>query len=134
MAEKETVFKTGLTKDPKALFTGRLPAKQIVVEVTTGTGEFFRGTIMAVDDTTGKIKEYNPDGSGGEEKARYILASETLDLATDQYASVFDFGDFYYGGVIFPTGMDETKTQKAIKELEKHKIYITEGDSKWQTT
>lgn len=133
MADKETVFETELMSEPKALFTGRMPAKAIVVEVETGTGILTRGTIVAADDGTGKIKEFKPTGSGGEEKARYILASETLDLANDKYASVYDCGDFYYGGIIFPTEMDKAKTEKAIKELESHKIYITEGDSKCPT-
>lgn len=133
MADRETVVEMELIEKPKSLFTGRIPVKEITIEVVTGTGIFKRGTVMAIEDSSGKVKAYNPSGSGGEEKARYILASEELDFSIDKYAVVYDMGDFYYGGIIFPDGINESQVTQAIKELEQHKIYITEGDSKWET-
>lgn len=95
------------------------------VEVTTGTGVLEPGTIMAVDTTTGKIGQLKDSGNNGEDVARYILAEE-IDLANDKTALVYDMGVFFKEGLIYPAEFknDDTKKEKARRQLEEHKIYI----------
>lgn len=126
---KETVITTPLTRLPNPLITGRLPYAKVTIEVAESQEGILKlGTIVAIDDSSKKLKILKPEGSGGEEKARYILANETLDLQNDKFAAVYDFGSFYYGGLIFPEGVDKSKCTKILQELESHKIYVVQGD------
>lgn len=109
-----------------ALETGRLPHKIIAVEVEAGSGEFTKGTIMAQKTSNGKIIEYKKSGSDGEDKPRFILAADTLDLAHDKYTSVYDMGDFNINHVKFPSDFEDADKQKAKIELVPHKIYLSE--------